>query len=69
MTQVKQIQSKYIFKNIELPVLPGLSTPEDYRNHYIGIYPDMLNTSVTKTVDEKQGTQTFEFKPKVGTHG
>ena len=67
MTQVAAVKRAFIFKGITLPDPGFQSSPEAVKNHYLGVYPDLLNTQIVQTT--KDNVTTYEFKPKTGHHG
>lgn len=58
---------KFIFKGIELEDPNPAYDENQVREHYMGVYPDLLNTSVS--TKNNNGVKVYEFKPKTGTHG
>ena len=64
---VQVLEREFKFKNRVLKDPNPAFTIDQVRKHYLGLYPDLLNTSPSET--RKKGKTTIEFKPKVGSHG
>jgi PRTRC genetic system protein C len=67
MAEVNVATRKFKFKGIELDDPNPNLEPEMVRDHYMGLYPDMLNTRVVRKADK--GEIIYEFQPKTGGHG
>lgn len=62
-----EVKREFRFKGIKLPDPNTGYTNEQVKDHYMGVYPDLLNT--TATVKIEGVVKVTEFKPKTGTHG
>ncbi len=58
---------KFMFKNIELIDPDPELLVDEVKDHYLGMYPDLLNTKVQKTSSE--GIAVYTFQAKTGGHG
>lgn len=67
MATVEKLTRTYKFKNMTLQDPNPSFTDDQVKSYYLGSYPDLLNTKIS--VVKKDGKETREFMPKVGTHG
>ena len=65
---VNALKRVFKFKGTTLKDPDLNMSPTQVRDHYMNLYPDMLNTSVAEKSRSAKSV-TYEIKPKVGTHG
>lgn len=68
MAEILDNKKVFMFNGKELLSMPNLS-PEETKNHYSSIYPELVNAGIEFLGNNEQGVLIYEFKLKTGTKG
>ena len=65
---IQQVTTKFIYNGKELSPPEGIVDPEQVRQFYAAIYPELNNASITSD-NSTDGEISYTFQKAVGTKG